>query len=78
MSASRVLIRGRQSGGAWVAQWVKHLALDFGSGHDLTVREFEPRVGLCAEGAEPAWDPLSLSLSLCLFPALSRSLKINK
>ena len=28
--------------GTWVAQLVKHLTLDFGSGHDLTVREFEP------------------------------------
>ena len=25
----------------------------FGSGHDLTVREFEPRVGLWADGSEP-------------------------
>ena len=25
--------------GAWVAQSVKHPTLDFGSGHDLTVRE---------------------------------------
>ena len=28
--------------GAWVAQSVKHPALDFGSGHDLTVHELEP------------------------------------
>ena len=27
---------------AWVAQSVKHLTLDFGSGHDLTVCETEP------------------------------------
>ena len=25
-----------------MAQWVKHLTLDFGSGHDLTVCESEP------------------------------------
>ena len=49
--------------GLRVAQSVKRLTLDLGSGHDLTVREFEPRVGLCADSAEPAWD--SLSLSLC-------------
>ena len=34
--------------GAWVAQSVKHLTLDFGSGHDLLVHEFEPHVLLCA------------------------------
>ena len=28
-------------------------AADFGSGHDLAVREFEPRVGLWADGSEP-------------------------
>ena len=27
--------------------------LDFGSGHDLTVRGFEPRVGLCADSLQP-------------------------
>ena len=27
--------------GAWVAQSVKHPTLDFSSGHDLMVREFE-------------------------------------
>ena len=26
---------------------------DFSSGHDLTVCEFEPRVGLCADSSEP-------------------------
>ena len=39
---------------AWVAQSVKHPTLDFGSGHDLTVRESKPCVGLCADGTEPA------------------------
>ena len=61
-----------------MAQWVKHLTLDFGSGHDLTVYEFESHVGLCADGAEPAWIlslPLSLSAHAC---TLSISLKINK
>ena len=38
---------------AWVAQSVKCLPLGFGSGHDLTVCEFEPHVGLCADGSEP-------------------------
>ena len=30
------------SRGTWVAESVKHLTLDCGSGHDLTVCEFEP------------------------------------
>ena len=40
---------GTQKGrlrGAWVAQAVKHLTLDFGSGHDLTVYEFKSCMGL--------------------------------
>ena len=32
---------------------LRQLSADFGSGHDLTVREFEPRVGLCADSSEP-------------------------
>ena len=39
--------------GAWVAESVRRLTLDFGSGHDLTVRGTEPRVRLCADGVEP-------------------------
>ena len=35
--------------GAWVAQWVKRLTLDFGSSHDLTVHGIETHVGLCAD-----------------------------
>ena len=58
------------SRGTCVAQSVKLLPLCFGSGHDFTVREFEPCTGLCADSWEPAWDSLSapplllLSLSL--------------
>ena len=47
----------------WMAQSVKCQTLDFGSGCDLTVDEFEPRAELCAEITEPAWDSLSPSLS---------------
>ena len=36
--------------------------LDFGSGHDLTVRGFEPRLRVCAHSSEPGWDALSPSL----------------
>ena len=45
---------------------VKHLTLGFGSGHDLTVSEVEPHIGLCADSMEPAWDfslPVSPSVS---------------
>ena len=42
-----------------MAQLVGHPTLDFGSGHDFTVREFEPRVGPWADGGQPVWDPLS-------------------
>ena len=49
--------------GAWVAQSVKHPTLNFGSGHDLTVHEIQPYVGLCADSMEPAWDSLFPSLS---------------
>ena len=42
--------------------------LDFGSGHDITVHEFQICIGLHADGVEPAWDSLSLPLppSVCL------------
>ena len=60
-----------------MAQLVKHPTLDFGSGHDLVLGEFEPGVGLWADSAKPAWDslylPLSLSLSLCPSPACTLS-----
>ena len=62
--------------GPWLVQSVKHPTLDFDSGHDLTVCEFEPGVGLCADSAEPAWDSLSFSTSAP--PLFSLSLHINK
>ena len=54
-----------------MAQSVKRLTLDFGSGHDLMVCEIERHVGLCADSSEPAWHSLSLPL-LC--PSLRLSL----
>ena len=63
--------------GAWVAQSVKRLTLDFGSSHDLTVREFKPHVGLCTDSTEPAWDSLSL-LSLSAPTPLTLSLSLSK
>ena len=59
---------------------VKHSTLGFGSGHDLTVHEFEPHRGLHTDSAEPAWDslPLSLHPPLMLSLFLSLSLSQNK
>ena len=68
----------RKCRGAWVAQSVKHLALDFGSGHGLTVCEFKPRMGLRADSAEPASDSFSLPLSLPLPFLCSLSLSLSK
>ena len=51
-----------------MAQLVEHLTLDFGSGHDLVVREIEPCVGLSADCVDPAWN--SLPPSLCPSPVL--------
>ena len=53
----RVSTRGQETEekrGARVAESVKRPSLDFGSGHNLTVREFKPRTGLCPDSAEPA------------------------
>ena len=55
-----------------MAQLVKRLTLDLGSGHDLTVREFKPHVRLLTDGVESAWD--SVFPILCPSPALSHSL----
>ena len=46
-----------------MAQSGKHLSLDLGSAHALTVRGIEPHVGLHDDSTEPAWDSLSPSLS---------------
>ena len=57
-----------------MAQLVKCPTLDFASGHDLTVPEIEPRVGLSSDSAEPAWDFVSPPLSAPSLLALSLSL----
>ena len=61
--------------GAWVAQLVKGPILDFGSGHDLTVKGSSPTSGF-ELSVEPAWDSLCAPLSVP--PLLSRSLSQNK
>ena len=57
---------------------VKHPALDFSSGHDLTVHGIKPRIGLCTDTEEPAWDSLSLPLSLPFPCSCTLPLSINK
>ena len=57
---------------------VEPQSVDFGSGHDLLVYGIEPRIGLCADSAESAWDSLSLFLSVPLLLMLSLSRYINK
>ena len=61
-------------------------APNFGSGHDLAVHGFEPRVGFCAAGSEPgAWSllpilclPLSLPLPRSCSLSLSLSLSLSQ
>ena len=64
----------RQLRGTWVAQSVKHLTRDFGSGHDLLILGIQPRVRLHTHSMEPAWDSPSPHLSAPLLLMLSRSL----
>ena len=58
--------------GAWVAQSVELLTLDLGSGHDLTVRGMEPRMG-CQHRA-----CLGCSLSISPCPYSTHTLSQNK
>ena len=55
-----------------MAQLVKRPTLDFGSGHDLMVHEFELHIGLFADSAEPA-EGFSPSLSAPPPPPLSEN-----
>ena len=58
-----------------MAQSVKRLTSDLGSGHDFTVREIKTHMGLCAVSLEPAWYALS-SLSF-LPPAHTHALSLK-
>ena len=61
-----------------MAQSVKHLTLDFNSGHDLMVGETGPYIALCTDSLLTSlFGILSLPLSLPL-PCLCSPLKINK
>ena len=63
--------------GAWVAQSVECLTLEFSSGHDPGVIGLSTMLG-CMLSVKPAWDSLSPSLSA--FPPLTHvlSLSLNK
>ena len=62
--------------------WRSRLSVRLQPGHDLAVWEFQPRVGLWADGSEPgACFRFCVSLSLCPSPVHALSLavpKINK
>ena len=60
-----------------MAQLVKHLTLDLGSGWDLNICEIEPHVWLLAGSVDPAWDSVFPSLSLTR-PLLMLSLSLSK
>ena len=72
MSGSALRNKRMTLTGAWLAQSVKRLTLDFSSGHDLMVHGIEPPIELCAGGMEPAWDSFSPSLSAPPLLSLSR------
>ena len=62
--------------GTRAVQSIKHPTPDVGPGRDLMVCGFEPHIGLCADGAERAWDspsPLSLSAAPPITHILSLS-----
>ena len=67
----------KQLGGA--PGWRSQLSVRLQPGHDPVVREFEPRIGLWADGSEPgACFRFCVSLSLCPFPVHVLSLSVPK
>ena len=48
-----VLYLFKKFGGAWVAQLVKCITFDFGSGHDFLVGGIEPRMGFSLSRSLP-------------------------
>ena len=73
----RKLLKWKAQRGTWVAQSIKHLT---SAQVTISVREFEPCLGLCADSSEPgACFRFCVSLSLCPSPAYLRCLsKMNK
>ena len=59
--------------------WRSRLSVRLQPGHNLAVREFEPRVRLWADGSEPgARFRFCVSLSLCPSPVHALSLSVPK
>ena len=59
--------------------WRSRLSIRLQPGHDLTVREFQPRVRLWADGSQPgACFRFCVSLSLCPSPVHALSLSVSK
>ena len=59
--------------------WRSRLSIRLQPGHDLAVREFEPRIRLWADGSEPgACFRFCVSLSLCPSPVHALSLSVPK
>ena len=63
--------------GAWVAQSVECLILDFGSGHDPRIVGSSPDLGSVLS-MEPTWDSLFLSAPLPAHTCSLSKIKINK
>ena len=76
MLTPKDLYKIHKNRGTWLARSVKCPTLGFSSSHDLTVREFEPHIGLRADSVEPAGGSLSLPVSRSLSVPLSK--QINK
>ena len=53
-AGTKVKVKVAIDSGAWEAQSVKRLTLDFVSGHDLTVHGIDPSVRFCPDSADPA------------------------
>ena len=56
-------MRVHRKWGTWVAQPIKHMTLDFDSGHSLRVMRLNPTMGSTLS-KESIWDSLPLCLSL--------------
>ena len=74
---SNVQFKEKLSWGTCVTQSVKCPTLGLDSDHDLAVHEFEPRIGLCADSAETAWDSLSPLFSLPFSHSCALSLSLS-
>ena len=70
------LIKAKYGWEAWVAQSFEHLTLDFGLGHDLTVREFKPGIRLMLT-VQSLLGILCLPLSLCPSPTHVHMLSLS-